>query len=120
MATEKTHQLLAIARRRLFANEIVTRCTKFELTMRIIELARRPRQENLAKLNAFVDICVDREGNDPEVLYARVVREIFEDSVIHWGRIVVFFAFTYNAVDIEMEKEVTNFAKEFFPDWIDE
>ena len=80
MATEKTYQLLAIARRRLFVNEIITRSTKFELTRRIIELARRARRENLNELNAFVDIGVKREGNDPRTVYARIVREIFDDG----------------------------------------
>ena len=92
MATEKTYQLLAIARRRLFVNEIITRRTKFELTKRIIELARRARRENLVELKAFVDIGVNRVGNDPKVVYARVAREIFDDGVVHWGRIVAFFA----------------------------
>ena len=122
MATEKTYQLLAIARRRLFVNEIMTRRMKFEVTKRIIELARRARQENLVELNAFVDICVEREGKDPKVVYARVVREIFDDDVIHWGRIVVFFAWTIyiqRRFDIEMEKEVTDFVEQFFPDWMD-
>ena len=121
MATEKTYQLLAIARRRLFVNEIMTRRMKFELTKRIIELARRARQENLVELNAFVDICVEQEGNDPKAVYARVVREIFDDDVIHWGRIVALFAWTIyikRRFDIEMEKEVTDFVEQFFPDWM--
>ena len=67
----------------MYVNEIITRCMKFELTKRIIELARRARQENLVELNAFVDICVEREGNDPKAVYARVVREIFDDDMIH-------------------------------------
>ena len=94
MATEKTSQLLAIARRRLFAKEIITRRTKFELTKRIIELARRARLENLAELKAFVDIGVNRVGNNPKAFYARVAREIFNDGVVHRGRIVAFFALT--------------------------
>ena len=122
MATEKTYQLLTIARRRLFVKEIITRCTKFELTKRIIELARRARLENLVKLKAFVDIGVNRVGNDPKAVYARVTREIFNDGVVHWGRIVAFFALTIyfqRRFDIELEKEVTYFVKEFFPDWMD-
>ena len=62
--------------------------TKFELTKRIIELAHRVRRENLVELNAFIDIGVGREGNDPKAVYARVAREIFNDGVVHWGRIV--------------------------------
>ena len=83
METEKTYQLLAIARRRLFVNEIITRRTKFELTKRIIELARRARQENLVELNAFVNNGLGREGNDLKAVYARVTREIFNDDVEH-------------------------------------
>ena len=122
MATEKTYQLLTIARRRLFVKEIITRCTKFELTKRIIELARRARLENLVELKAFVDIGVNRVGNDPKAVYARVTREIFNDGVVHWGRIVAFFALTIyfqRRFDIELEKEVTYFVEEFFPDWMD-
>ena len=122
MAAEKTYQLLEIARRRLFVNEIITRRTKFELTKRIIELARRARRENLVELKAFVDIGVNRVGNDPKTVYARVAREIFDDGVVHWGRIVAFFALTIyfqRRFDIELEKEVTDFVEEFFPDWMD-
>ena len=122
MATEKIYQQLAIARRCLFVNEIITRRMRFELTKRIIELARRARQENLVELNAFVDICVEREGNDPKAVYARVLREIFDDDVIHWGRIVALFAWTIyiqRRFDIEMGKKVTDFVEQFFPDWMD-
>ena len=122
MATEKTYQLLAIARRHLFVNEIFTRRTKFELTRRIIELARRARRENLNELNAFVDIGLNREGNDPRTVYARIVREIFDDGVVHWGRIVAFFTWTIyvqRRFDIDLEKEVTDLVEEFFPDWMD-
>ena len=118
MATEKTYQLLAIARRRLFVNEIVTWRRKFELTKRIIKLARRARRENLTELNAFVDIGVDQEDNDPKAVYARVEKEIFGDGVILWGRIVAFFAWTIyfqSRFNIEMEKEVSDFSKSFFP-----
>ena len=121
MATEKTYQLLTIARRRLFVKEIITRCTKFELTKRIIELARRARLENLVELKAFVDIGENRVGNDPKAVYARVTREIFNDGVVHWGRIVAFFASTIyfqRRFDIELEKEVIDFVEEFFPDWM--
>ena len=114
MATEKTYQLLTIARRRLFVKEIITRCTKFELTKRIVELARRARLENLVELKAFVDIGVNRVGNDPKAVYARVTREIFNDGVVHWGRIVAFFALTIyfqRRFDIELEKEVTDFVE---------
>ena len=117
MATEKTYQLLAIARRRLFVNEIITRRTKFELTKRIIELARRARRENLVELKAFVDIGVNRVGNDPKAVYARVAREIFDDGVVHWGRIVAFFALTiFNAVLTKSWKRKSPIlSKNFFP-----
>ena len=88
-------------------NEIITRRTKFELTKQIIELARRARREDLAELNAFVDIGVDREGNDSKAVYAGVAREIFDDGVVHRGRIVAFFAWTIyfqRRFGIEMEK----------------
>ena len=118
----KTYQLLEIARRRLFVNEIVTRRTKFKLTKRIIELALKARRENLVELNAFIDIGVDREGNEPQAVYARVVGEIFEDGLVHWGRIVAFFAWTIycqRRLDIKMEKEIADFVEEFFFDGID-
>ena len=59
MSTEKTYQLLAIARRHLFFNEIIIQRTKFVLAKRIIEFACRGRQENLVELNAFIDIGVN-------------------------------------------------------------
>ena len=81
MSTEKTRLLLAIARRRLFVKEILTRRTRFELFKRIIELARRARQENLAELDAIAVIGVDRESNDSKAIFATVVRKIFDDGV---------------------------------------
>ena len=71
MATDKTRLLLAIARRRLFVKEIITRHARFELTKRIIELARRARRENLAELDAIVVIGVDRESNNPKAIFAQ-------------------------------------------------
>ena len=121
MATEKTYQLLAIARRRLFVNKIITRRTKIKLTKQIIEFARRARRENSVELNAFVDIGVDREGNDPKAVYARVASEIFDDDMVNWGRIVAFFAWTIYfqcRFGIEMEKEVADFVEECFPNWM--
>ena len=117
MATEKTYQVFAIAKRRLLVSEIVTRRTKFELTERIVKLAHRARRENLTELNAFVDIGVDHEGNGPKAVYARVVREIFDDGVILWSRIVAFFTWTNYFqlhLNIEMEKKVSDFVEEFF------
>ena len=117
ISTEKTYQLLAITRRRLFVNEIITRRlffneiitrrTKFELTKQIIELAHIARRKNLAELKAVVDIGVDREGNDPKEVYAKVFREIFDDGVVHLGRIVALFALTSSfqlRFDIKFEK----------------
>ena len=78
----------------------------------------------MVELNAFVDISVDRDGNDPKASYVRVAREIFDDGVVglHLGRIVAFFALTIyfqRRFDIELKKEVIDFVEEFFPDWID-
>ena len=73
----------------------------------------------LVELNAFVDIGVDREGSDPKAVYARVAREIFDDGIVHSGRIVAFFALTIyfqRLFDIELEKEVFDFGEEFLPD----
>ena len=67
-------------------------------------------------------ISVDLEGKDLKAVYARVAREIFDDGVVHWGRIVTFFALTIYfqcRFDIELGKEVTDFVKKFFPDWMD-
>ena len=58
---------------------------KFELTKRTPELACRTRLENLVELKAFVDVGVGREGNDLKAVYARVVRKIFINGVVHWG-----------------------------------
>ena len=72
-------------------------------------------------LHAFVDHSVDREGNDLNAVYARVAREIFDDGVVYWGRIVAFFALTIyfkRHFDIELEKKVIDFVEEFFPDWM--
>ena len=85
MSSERIYQLLAIARRRLFVKEIITWRTTFVLTKRIIELACRARWENLFKLNAIVGIGVDRDGNDPKEVHATVVKEIFDDGVVHWA-----------------------------------
>ena len=106
----------------MFVNEIILRRKKFSLTKRIIELARRARRENLVDLNAFIDIGVDREGNDPKAVKARVAREIFDDDVVHWGRIVAFFTLTIyfqRCFDIKLKNQVTNFVEEFFHDWMD-
>ena len=65
---------------------------------------------------------MDREDDDLKAVYARVAREIFDDGVVHWGRIVAFFALTIyfqRCFDIELEKEVISFVEEFFPDWMD-
>ena len=70
----------------------------------------------------FIDIGVNRVGNDPKAVYARVAREIFDDGVVHWGRIVAFFALTIyfqRRFDIQFEKEVTDFVEEFLSDWMD-
>ena len=122
MATEKTRLLLAIARRRLFVKEIITRHARFELTKRIIELARKARQENLTELDAIAVIGVHRESNDPKAIFAIVVRKIFDDGVVHWGKIVAFFALTIyfqRRFELELENEVIDFVEELFPDLID-
>ena len=81
MTTEKTRLLLAIAKRRLLVKEIITRHSKFELSKRIIELARRTRRDNLAELDAIAGIGVDRGSNDSKAIFATVVRKIFDDGV---------------------------------------
>ena len=65
---------------------------------------------------------MNRVGNDPKAVFARVAREIFDDGVVHWSIIAAFFAlaiYFQRRFDIELEKEVTDFVEEFFPDWMD-
>ena len=121
MATEKIRLLLAIARRRLFVKEIIKCHTKFELTKRIIELPRRARLNNLVELDAIAVIGVERENNDSKAIFATIVRDIFDDGVVHWGKIVAFFALTIyfqRCFDLELENEVIDFIEELFPDWM--
>ena len=144
MTTEKTRLLFAIARRRSLIKEIITRHAKFELTKRIIELARRARRENLVELDAIAVVGINRESNDPKAIFATVVREIFNDGVVHWGKnynvliillyyyhnmiiLLVHYKFSFFALtnyfqrhfDLELENKVIHFFEELFPDWMD-
>ena len=94
----------------------------FALTRQIIDLAQGARRKNLVKLEAIVGIGVDRDGNDPEAVYARVALEIFDDDNVHLDRIVAFFASMIcfqRRFNIDLEKEVTDFNVAFFLDWMD-
>ena len=64
----------------------------------------------------------DVNGNAIEV-YKRLVREMFADGVVYWGRISVFFAlsiFFRDRFNLYLDDEATNLMTLYIPNWIKE
>ena len=58
------------------------------------ELVHKIIVENRVIFDGIAQTLVDDASDDATEVYRRLVKEIFADRVIHWGRVTVFFTLT--------------------------
>ena len=56
------------------------------------ELVHKVITKNRVTFDGIAETLVDDAGDDATEVYRRLVKEMFADRVIHWGRVTVFFA----------------------------
>ena len=86
----------------------------------LLELVNKVIAENRI---TFDDIAETLVVDDATEVYKRLVREMFADGVVHWGRVTVFFAlsiFFRERFNLNLDDEAINLMTEYFPDWMEE
>ena len=89
----------------------------------LLELVQKVIAENRVTFDGIAETLVDDASDDAVEVYRRLVKEMFADRVIHWGRVTVFFALTIFFRDrftLNLDEEATNLMSEYFPDWMEE
>ena len=89
----------------------------------LLELVNKVIAENRVTFDDIAENLVDDAGDDATEMYRRLVKEMFADRVVHWGRVNVFFALTIFFRDrftLNFDDEATNLMTEYFPDWMEE
>ena len=89
----------------------------------LLELANIVIAENRVTFDGIAETLVDDVSSNTVEVYRRLVKEMFADRVVHWGRITVFFALTIffrDRFNLNLDDEATNLMTEYFPDWIEE
>ena len=89
----------------------------------LLELANKVIAENRVTFDDIAENLVDDTGDDATEVYRRLVKEMFADRVVHWGRVIVFLAisiFFRDRFNLNLDDEATNLMMEYFPDWIEE
>ena len=87
------------------------------------ELVHKVIAENRVTFDGIVENSVDGASDDAIEVYRRLVKEMFADRVIHWGRVTVFFALTIFFRDrftLNLDDEAKNLMSEYFIDWMEE
>ena len=91
------------------------------------ELVHKVIVENRVTFDGIAETLVDDASDDvffdAVKVYRRIVKEMFADRVIHWGRVTVFFALTIFFRDrftLNLDDEPTNLMSKYFPDWMEE
>ena len=85
----------------------------------LLELVNKVIAENRVIFDGIAEILVDDVSGDAEDACRRLVREIFADRVVHWGRVTIFLAlsiFFRDRFNLNLDDEATNFMSEYFPD----
>ena len=89
----------------------------------LLELANKVIAENRLTFDGIAETLVDDVSSNAVEVYRRLVKEMFADKVVHWGRVIVFIALTIffrDRFNLNLDYEATNLMTEYFPDWIEE
>ena len=87
------------------------------------ELVNKVIAENRFTFDGIAETQVDDASDDAVEVYRRLVKEMFADRVIHWGRVTVFFALTIFFRDrftLILDDEAKNLMSEYFFNWMEE
>ena len=101
----------------------ILKVTPGDLQRTLSELVHKVIAENRVTFDSIAETLVDDTGDDATEVYRRLVKEIFAERVIHWGRVTVFVALTIFFRDrftLNLDDEATNVMSEYFPDWMEE
>ena len=97
----------------------ILKVTPGDLQRILSELVHKVIAENRVTFDSIAETLVDDTGDDATEVYRRLVKEIFAERVIHWGRVTAFFALTIFFRDrftLNLDDEATNVMSEYFPD----
>ena len=89
----------------------------------LLELVNKLIKENRVTFDGIAETSVDDISDDAVEAYRQLVKEMFANKVIHWGRVTVFFALAIFFIDrftLNRDDEATNLMSEYFSNWMEE
>ena len=97
-------------------NELL-KATASDLQRTLLELVNKVIEENRVTFDGIAETLVDDVSDDAGEVFSRLVKEMFTDKVVRWGRVTVFIALTIffgDRFSLNLDDEATNLMAEYF------